>query len=1129
MVDMKKVVDGNAAASLVAYKFSEIASIYPITPSSPMAADIDAKTNSGMKNLFGSSVKVIEMQSEAGASGTLHGALLAGSLASTFTASQGLLLMIPNMYKIAGEGLPGVMHVASRTVATHALSIFGDHSDIYACRQTGFCMLASSSVQEAHDLAAITHLSSIKASLPFLHFFDGFRTSHELNTINVLEDKDLKSLIDKKALRDFRKRSMHLNNKDSHGMNENEDIYFQSVEARNSDYNRVPDIVNNYMERINEIQNTDYKPFNYYGVPNAKFVIVAMGSVCETTKSVIKALNFEGHSLGLIEVHLYRPFSKEYLINVLPKSVKRIAVLDRTKEAGSIGEPLYLDVVAALKDVNVDIYGGRYGLSSKNVTPSDIYSVILMLEENPKENFVVGIEDDVTNLSVPYHEYNLKTSAKELLIYGYGSDGMVGASKDLLKVVGEKSFVQGYFQYDSKKSGGVTVSNLRFDDIKIEAPYYVLHPNIVVVTKETYLDKYEMFNNISKNGVLIINTAKDFEDLKILNKNKKSLKENNITIFTINAGEIASRNNLKGKISMIFEAILLKLLGIDDYENILSENIKNKFKTKGEDVVNNNIKCVKEALDGLVAYRGNISLAKEEENEVRVFDVIERRQGDTLTVSELLPYKNGRFPGGSSKLEKRNVADLVPNWKSDNCIQCGQCSLVCPHAVIRPFVVESDSEYASEGINLIGDKDGKYKYIISVSEEDCTGCGACINICPGKNGEKALSFGNKSLKKARLANTLFNFYENINPYDKYTLKGSQLEKPAFEFSGACAGCGEASYIKLLTQLFKDRLVIANATGCSSIYGGSVPSTPYSIPWANSLFEDNAEFGYGLYNGYKYLREKIKTSMEKYMDESSEDIKELYKDFINNIDDFDSSKDIYEKLLTKENLPEEIKELKDYILKPSVWAVGGDGWAYDIGFGGIDHILSSNENINILVLDTEVYSNTGGQASKSSHVGQVAQFADGGKKQAKKDLFRIAMSYPNIYVASISMGANPMQTIKAFKEAEEHNGPSIIIAYAPCIEQGIKKGMNCATTEQKLSVECGYNILMRYKDGKLNIDSKEPDFDKYKEFLDGEVRYNSLKIKNPNEANELLEKNKNNSKKRYEYYKSLLEEGESENE
>ena len=1117
---MRKVMDGNTAASTIAYKFSEIASIYPITPSSPMAADIDDKRGKGTVNLFGTEVNVIEMQSEAGASGTMHGALLSGSLASTFTASQGLLLMIPNMYKIAGEGLPGVMHVASRTVATHALSIFGDHSDIYACRQTGFCMLASSSVQEAHDMAAVTHLSSIKASLPFLHFFDGFRTSHELNTIECLNDEDLKPLIDTEKLNEFRKRSMNLSNKDTHGTNENEDIYFQSVEGRNSDYNRVPDIVNHYMEKINEIQNTDYKPFNYFGVPNAKFVLVAMGSVCETIKKVIKALNFEGHSLGLVEVHLYRPFSKEYLLSVLPKSVKRIAVLDRTKEAGSIGEPLYLDIVAALKDINVDIYGGRYGLSSKNTSPSDIYSVCLMLEENPKENFTVGIEDDVTNLSVPYHEYHLKDSAKELLVYGYGSDGMVGASKDLLKVLGDKNFVQGYFEYDSKKSGGVTISHLRFDDIKIEAPYYVEHPNIIVVTKDSYLNKYEMFNNISKNGVVIINTSKDFEDLNILNENKKNLKEKEVTIFTINAGDIASKNNLKGKISMIFEAVLLKLLGVDNYEEILTENIKNKFKTKGEEVINNNIACVKEALDGLIAYRGAISLSKEEEQTLRVFDVIEERKGNTLKVSELLPYKNGRFPGGSSKLEKRNVTDKVPNWNKDKCIECGQCAFVCPHAVIRPFVVEKDGEYGNDGISLIGDKDGKYNFIISVSEADCTGCGACIDICPGKNGEKALAFGGKNERRARLANTLFNFYENINPYDKFTIKGSQLEKPAFEFSGACAGCGEASYIKLLTQLFKDRLVIANATGCSSIYGGSVPSTPYSIPWANSLFEDNAEFGLGLYSGYKYLHEKIKKLMNDSLNEVSSEVKELFTEYISS-DDYETSKDIYEQVINKENIPEEILNLKDYILKPSVWAIGGDGWAYDIGFGGIDHVLSTNEDINILVLDTEVYSNTGGQASKSSHVGQVAQFASSGKKTKKKDLFRIAMSYPNIYIASISMGANPMQTIKAFKEAEEHKGPSLIIAYSPCIEQGIKKGMNCAQNEQKLSVECGYNILMRYKDEKLTIDSKEPDFEKYREFLDGEVRYNSLKLKNKEEAEKLLEINKENAKKRYDYYKSLI--------
>ncbi len=1124
---MKKVMDGNTAVSMISYKFSELASIYPITPSSPMASNIDALYSKDEKNLFGTGVKVIEMQSEAGASGTMHGALLAGTLASTYTASQGLLLMIPNMYKIAGEGLPGVMHVAARTIATHALSIFGDHSDIYAARQTGFSFLASSSVQSAHDLAAVTHLSSIKASIPFVHFFDGFRTSHEINTVECLEDKDLKSLVDMEAIKRFRKKSLNLNNSISHGMNENEDIYFQSVEARNLDYEAVPDIVNEYMEAINKIQKTDYKPFNYYGDPKAKFVIVAMGSVCETTKQVVSILNKEGHSTGLIEVHLYRPFSQKYLENVLPKSVKRIAVLDRTKEAGSIGEPLYLDVVAALKDSNIDVYGGRYGLSSKNTTPSDINSVFEMLETNPKDNFTIGIVDDVTNLSLEKKDIKIKSTAKEIVIYGYGSDGMVGASKDILKILGDKDgeYVQGYFEYDSKKSGGVTVSNLRFDNKKIEAPYYNEHPNIIVVTKDMYLNKFDVFKKLNKNGVVIINTNKDFLDLKINNDNKKVLMEKNISIFTIDAEKIASKNNLKGKISMIFEAILLKLLGLDDYKEILKKSIESKFKTKGEDVIKNNIKCMEEAIDGLKVFEGNIKYNAPDLEEDSVFDIIEKRKGDTLKVSELIKYKNGEFEGGQSKKEKRDVAIEVPNWKSDNCIQCGQCALVCPHAVIRPFILESDDELASNGISLIGDKDGKYKYIISVSEEDCTSCGACINICPGKNGEKALSFGGKNLKKQKLAYTLFNHYKNINPYNKFTIKGSQLEKPYFEFSGACAGCGEASYIKLLSQLFGKRLVIANATGCSSIYGGMVPGAPYSIPWANSLFEDNAEFGFGLYQGYKYIREKIENIMLDNMREVSEPTSELFKEWIENKNNYEATLDIYKKLSKEDDIPEELIELKDYIKAPSVWTIGGDGWAYDIGFGGIDHVLSSNENVNILVLDTEVYSNTGGQASKSSHVGQVAEFANAGKKTYKKDLFRIAMSYPNVYVASISMGANPMQTIKAYKEAEEHDGPSIIIAYSPCIEQGIKPNMACATNEQKLGVECGYTILMRYKDGELFIDSKEPDFEKYDEFLNNEVRYKSLKLKNKEECDKLLELNKNRSKERYEYYKSLIKEHE----
>ena len=1118
---MKKVMDGNTAVSTIAYKFSELASIYPITPSSPMASNIDAQNTKNVKNLFGTGVKVIEMQSEAGASGTLHGALLSGTLASTYTASQGLLLMIPNMYKIAGEELPAVMHVASRTIATHALSIFGDHSDIYAVRQTGFCMLASSSVQAAHDMAAVAHLSAIKSSLPFLHFFDGFRTSHELNTITLLEDKDLKPLIDKKAIKAFRDRALNINNPMSHGMAENEDIYFQSVEARNKDYDKVPDIVNKYMSKINEIQNTDYKPFNYYGDAKAKYVITAMGSVCETVKNVISDLNKNGHSLGLIEVHLYRPFSKKYLLDVLPKTVKRMAVLDMTKEPGSIGEPLYLDMVTALKDENIDIYGGRYGLSSKNTTPSDIYAVYEMLEHDPKENFTIGIKDDVTNLSLPKNDYSLKTNTKELVVYGYGSDGMVSAGKDLMKVLGDEfeEYVQGYFAYDSKKSGGVTVSNLRFGKQKIEAPYYCTSPNILVVTKDIYLNKYHMTKDLVKGGIIIINTDKSFNELEISNENKNDLMKNDISIFTIDAEKIASKNHLKGKISMIFEAILLKLLGVDNYEEILVKNIKSKFMTKGEDVVKNNIKCVKEALVGLVPYKGTIKLNAPSIDEEDIIAVINNRLGDTLPVSKLMDYRTGEFPSGTSKVEKRKVATSVPVWNSENCIQCGQCALVCPHAVIRPFILEKDDEKVLNGISLIGDKDGKYKYIISVSEDDCTSCGSCVEVCPGKNGEKALKMGSTNLKRQKLANTLFNYYENPKIFNKFTIKGSQLEKTKFEFSGACAGCGEAAYIKLLTQLYGDRLVIANATGCSSIYGGSAPSTPYSVPWANSLFEDNAEFGFGLLEGYKVIREKIKGLMIKYKDDVSGVTKELFHTWVENMDDFEVTKKISEEL-KKEELPEEIEELANYLEAPSVWTIGGDGWAYDIGFGGIDHVLSSNENVNILVLDTEVYSNTGGQASKSSHVGQVAEFADSGKKTQKKDLFRIAMSYPNCYIGSISLGANPMQAIKTFKEAEEHKGPSIIIAYSPCIEQGIKKGMSCASNEQKLAVDCGYTILMRYNDGVLNIDSKEPDFEKYDEFLDGEVRYNSLKIKNPDYAEKLLDINKNNAIKRYNYYMEL---------
>lgn len=1118
---MKKIIDGNEACASVAYLFSDMASIYPITPSSPMASSVDKKAGEKVKNLFGDSVKVIEMQSEAGAAGCMHGSLCSGNLATTFTASQGLLLMIPNMYKIAGEELPGVMHVASRTVATHALSIFGDHSDVYSVRDTGWCMLSSSTVQEAHDLAAVAHLSAIKSSLPFLHFFDGFRTSHEINTVNMLNENALYKLLDKDRVKDFRDRALNINNPFTKGTAENEDIYFQCVEARSKDYDSVYDCVDNYMKKINELQNTDYAPFNYYGVDNPKYVIIAMGSVTSTIKKVVDDLNKDNHSLGLVNIHLYRPFNKIALSNLLPKSVRRVAVLDRSKSQGSVGEPLYLDVVSALKDTNIEVLGGRYGLSSKNVTPSDIYSVFEMLETNPKDNFTIGIVDDLSNTSLPMSDYKYSSNAKEIIIYGYGSDGMVSASKDLLKIIGtiKDEYVQGYFQYDSKKSGGVTVSNLRFDKEKIEEPYYCTSPNILVVTKDIYLKKFRVTDNIRQNGVMIINTSKSPRELEMLDEIKKDLKENKITIFTIDAEGIALRNGIKGKISMIFETILLRLLKVDDYENILIENIQKKFATKGENVVNSNIRCVKEAISGLSSFNYSLTESglKLEHNDI--IDSINQRNGDKISVSSLYAFRTGNFPAATTKSEKRNVTNLVPIWNKDNCIQCGMCSMVCPHAVIRPFIVESDSAYKDDSITMLGDKDGKYKYIISVSEADCTGCGACINVCPGKKGEKALILGEKDVRRQTLANTLFNFYNNPKLFDKYSIKGSQLEKPGFEFSGACAGCGETPYIKLLTQLYKDRLIIANATGCSSIYGGSVPSTPYSIPWANSLFEDNAEFGYGIYSGYKVIRNRIKMLMQESIDSETPIVKELFQEWINNMDDYESTKKVKEEL-KGEKIPREIEELFDYLEKPSIWCIGGDGWAYDIGFGGIDHVLSSNEDINILVLDTEVYSNTGGQASKSSRFGQIAEFANAGKRTEKKDLFKIAMSYPNCYVASVSLGANMMQTIKAFKEAEEHRGPSIIIAYSPCIEQGIKKGMGCAMNEQKLAVECGYIMLMRYDGVNLTIDSKEPNYDKYDEFLQGEVRYNALKIKNEHLAEELLALNKEAANKRFNYYTHL---------
>ena len=1111
---MKKQVDGNTAASRVAYLFSEICSIYPITPSSTMASNVDYLTHTNLKNIFGSTPQVIEMQSEAGAAGAMHGALLSGSLASTFTASQGLLLMIPNMYKMAGECLPGVIHVASRTVATHALSIFGDHSDIYGTRETGFCMLSSSNVQDAQNLAVVAHLSAIKGSLPFVHFFDGFRTSHELNTINDILDTEILKLVPWDEINSFKNRALNVDCNVQYGMAENEDIYFQSVEARNELYNKMPDIVNNYMESINKIMNTHYKPFEYYGSDNAKNIIIAMGSVTDTIKLVVDEINNNGGNVGLINVHLYRPFSQKYLLNVLPKSVKNIAVLDRTKEPGSMGEPLYLDVVSAIQNKNINIVGGRYGLSSRNTTPKDIYSVYKMLEENPRHNFTIGIVDDVTNLSLPTFNFDIKLDCHEAKIYGFGSDGMVSTSKELLKIIAKDDYyVQGYFEYDSKKSGGVTVSNLRWSNNTINAPFYVENPEIIVVTKEEYFNKFDCLSSIKDNGTLLINTSKNSKELNefLPNDVKKIINSKNINVYYIDASKIALENNISGKINKIMEVIILKLLNINNAYDKVSKLIKETFITKGEDVINNNINAIKESinnlsvLDNLVVEEENVKLKK------NVIEKINAREGYSLKVSDLIPYRYGAFPADLTKYEKRNTSYEVPIWDLKKCIECGQCNIVCPHGVIRPLILKEDV-----GKECISNKE--YNYYLAISEKDCTGCGLCIKNCP----TNALSFGNGNSENRKIVEKYFDSYENPELVNKFTMKGASLNMSKFKFHGACAGCGETSYIKLLTQLFGKELVIANATGCSSIYGGSAPSTPYSIPWANSLFEDNAEFALGLHASYKQKRGMIKKIMELSIDSVDNEVKELFNLWLQNMEDAKITMEVKEKLDSK-NIPKDLKDLINYIPSRVVWAIGGDGWAYDIGFGGLDHVMSQNENVKCLVLDSEVYSNTGGQASKSSNIGAVAEFADFGKKTYKKDLFRIAMSYPNCYVASISLGSNIMHTIKVFKEAMEHNGPALIIAYSPCVEHGIKNGMSCAISEGKLAVDVGYQILMRYNPSieKLYIDSKEPDFSRYNEFLDNEVRFNALKIKDKNLAEELLSKQKENAIKRYEYYKKMI--------
>ncbi len=1106
---IKKTIDGNEACALASYMFTEVAGIYPITPSSPMPEHIDTWAASGKKNIFGNTVKIAEMQSEAGAIGMVHGSLQSGLLTSTYTASQGLLLMIPNMYKIAGELLPCTMHVAARTIATHALSIFGDHSDIYATRSTGFCMLASSSVEDAYYMALLAHLSAIKSSLPFMHFFDGFRTSHEINKINILEDKELENLIDEDALKSFRQKALNINNPVTRGTNENGDIFFQHTESRNIYYDKAIDNVEYYMNEINKLAGTDYKPFNYYGAKNADKVIIAMGSVCETIKETIDYLQGD---IGLIEVHLYRPFSTKHLLEVLPKSVKNIAVLDRTKEAGSSGEPLYLDVVSALKDQNITIVGGRYGLSSKDTTPGMIKAVFDSLD-NPQNNFTVGINDDVTNLSLNYK--NIKTSQSlEFLLYGYGSDGTVSTAKSILEIIGnntEKS-VQGYFEYDSKKSGGVTVSHLRFSDKKIKSTYFVNHPKFIVITKDSYLKQFDVISNIEKDGTILINTSKSEKDiLNDLNIYKNILNERKIKVYIIDALKISRQNNLGNKISMIMENAILYLSNLLDYNEAnkyIIEYINKKFLKKGEDIVSSNIASIKDVPNHIK----QLTLDNTFETKVLEFDdiynKIRKREGNKLKVSDFQNNADGTFK--HSDIVSSGLSDLVPKWIAENCVECAMCSLVCPHGVIRPFLLsEQEYENAPDSIKQKCHKSGDNYFIIGISEKNCTGCGVCINTCPGKKGEKALELDKIAVSKD--FDYLVNNVSDKKQFKKDTIKGSQFVKPKFAFHGACAGCGQTAYIKLLTQLFGDNLMIANATGCSSIYGGSIPDLPYEIPWANSLFEDNAEYSYGFAFAYETARSKIKDYMLENEDE-------LFDIWLNNYDDYEVTREI-EKKIDYEKHPL-LKELKNYLVKPSIWAVGGDGWAYDIGFGGIDHVLSTGENLNILVLDSQVYSNTGGQSSKATPKGAIAKFASSGKKTSKKDLARIAMSYPNTYVAQVSLGANMMQTIKAFKEAYEHQGPSIIIAYTPCISHGIKGGMKESVNMESLAVKCGYFPIFRYNGENFTLDSKNPDFNLYDEFLNSQTRYNMLKTVNEEKAETLLKQNKENAIKRFKYYKNL---------
>lgn len=1122
-----KTMDANEAVSRVAYKFTELAGIYPITPASPMAEKIDILSTNNEINFFGNKVKVVEMQSEKGAVALVHGSLQSGILSTTFTASQGLLLMIPTLYKLAGELLPGVIHVAARSLSTHSLSIFGDHQDIYAARQTGVCMLSSSSVEEAYHMAMVAHLSSIKASLPFINFFDGFRTSHEIDKIKEIDLSKIEKLIDKKALEEFRERALNNEHPNQRGTAENDDIYFQHTESRNKKYIEAVDIVDKYMNKINTISKKDYKPFNYYGSEKATSIIVAMGSVCECIEETIDKLNNEGYNVGLVKVHLYRPFSIKHLLEVIPNTVKEVAVLDRTKEPGSCGEPLYLDVVNALKGKNIIVIGGRYGLSSKNTTPAMIKAVYDNLINEKKNNFTIGINDDVTNLSLDFdRSFHLNNNTYQMLIYGYGSDGMVSTSKDILKIIGDntKKYVQGYFQYDSKKSGGVTRSHIRISDNEIKSTYYIDNPDFIVVSKDTYMYKYDILDNIKDNSVFLLNTSLSEENLikTLPSKVKYLLANKNIKFYTIDAYKIAGELGLKNKINTCMETCIFKIMNIYDINKVLhimKENNKLRFISKGQNIIDINNKVIDESLNYLKEIRVDSSWKKLEyrDNDKKKLDfneTINLLKGDSLPVSSFLDKEGGIFEGATTRKEKRNIAENIPNWIPENCIQCNQCVVSCPHGVIRSFLLDKKDDKITS-ISSIMPKDKEFA--IGINYEQCTGCGVCKEVCPGKLGNKALE-----MIKNNRTDEDFDYLLKHNVNDTYkpsllSVKNIGFRMPKFEYSGACAGCGETPYLTNLTRVFKDNLIIANATGCSSIYGGSAPSMPYSIPWASSLFEDNSEFGYGILTGINIKRDKIKKYMEEYPRNKT------FKKWLDNMDNYEICKEIKESIDYKKH--PYLLEMRDYIIPKSVWIVGGDGFAYDIGYDGLDHVLSKNENVNILVLDTEVYSNTGGQSSKSSNLGSIASFTSHGKDNYKKDLARMAMCYPHVYVASTNIGYNKEQYLDVLKEASEHNGPSLVIAYSPCIEHGIKTGMEHSQSNAYLASKCGYFLTFRYNPNtkKLILDSKEPDFDKYEDYLMTENRFANLKRVNKEEAGTIIENQKQWAIDRYNYYKKISEE------